>query len=144
VRADIDYRKHPHLYRIGRGQQGVSCSQPYSREIGRHWKFRTPDLAVSSARIIYGMFLQYLEEDDFVGADLAKKHLHMGFTRSRRYANRRSGRKWRDGELLPTDPCAEKARSAEIFKGYWEESSRDAKYLHLKGLHKQQMQNTCI
>ena len=33
---------------------------------------------------IYKMFIKYLLEGDFVGADMAKKYLHMGFTRSRR------------------------------------------------------------
>ena len=40
------------------------------------------------------MFIKYLLEGDFVGADMAKKYLHMGFTRSRRYANHKSGIKW--------------------------------------------------
>ena len=28
-KPDIDYRKNPHLYEIGRGQQGVLICQPY-------------------------------------------------------------------------------------------------------------------
>ena len=40
------------------------------------------------------MFLSYVKNGDFVGADMAKKYLHMGFTRARRYANHASGRKW--------------------------------------------------
>ena len=27
------------------------------------------------------MFLDYLKQEDFVGADMAKKYLHMGFTK---------------------------------------------------------------
>ena len=78
--------KIPHLYKIGRGQQGVLVCEPYKSEIGKHWRFKTPNVAQKSAETIYKMFIKYLLEDDFVGADMAKKYLHMGFTRSRRYA----------------------------------------------------------
>ena len=53
------------------------------------------------------MFLDYLKQEDFVGADMAKKYLHMGFTRARRYWNHSSGKKWtrENGkwEILPKD-----------------------------------------
>ena len=90
----IDYRKNPYLYEIGRGQQGVLVCEPYKSELCQHWKFKTPKDAKASAEKIYRMFLEYLWDGDFVGADMAKKYLHMGFTRSRRYANHKSGRKW--------------------------------------------------
>jgi len=38
----------------------------------------------TSAKAIYTMFLEYLEDDDFVGADMARKFLQMGYTRARR------------------------------------------------------------
>ena len=37
------------------------------------------------------MFLNYLKEFDLLG-DMAKKYLHMGFTRARRYWNHSSGK----------------------------------------------------
>jgi hypothetical protein len=40
------------------------------------------------------MFLEYLRRGDFVGADMARKFLQMGFTRARRYTNFRGGRKY--------------------------------------------------
>ena len=92
-KADVDYRENPHLYRIGRGQQGVLTCEPYKSEIVRYWRFRTPLLAQRSTQKILDLFYEYLEKDDFVGADMAKKFLHMGYTRSRRYANHRSGKK---------------------------------------------------
>ena len=76
-KSDIDYRKNPHLYKIGRGQQGVLVCEPYKSEIGKHWRFKTPNVAQKSAETIYKMFIKYLLEDDFVGADMAKKYLHM-------------------------------------------------------------------
>ena len=32
-KSDIDYRENPHLYEIGRGQQGVLTCEPYKSEI---------------------------------------------------------------------------------------------------------------
>ena len=37
---DVDYRKNPHLYNIGRGQQGVLICEPYKSEICAHRRFK--------------------------------------------------------------------------------------------------------
>ena len=47
-KSDIDYRKNPHLYKIGRGQQGVLICQPYKSELHPLWKFKTPEIAYES------------------------------------------------------------------------------------------------
>lgn len=88
---DIDFRKHPEKYKIGRGEQGVLMAEPYKSEILPYWKFATPELAEASAAKIYSLFLEYKKQKDFVGMDMARKFLQMGFTRSRRYANHSSG-----------------------------------------------------
>ena len=41
----VDYRANPHLYNIGRGQQGVLICEPYKSEICAHWRFKTPEEA---------------------------------------------------------------------------------------------------
>lgn len=100
-----DFRKNPELYRIGKGEQGVLSVEPYKSEILPFWRFKTPEIADESSEKIYQMFLDYLEQDDFVGADMSRKFLQMGFTRSRRYANHKSGRKYssedKAGAVLP-------------------------------------------
>ena len=88
--GEVDYSKNPHLYRIGRGQQGVLICEPYKSQLYPIWRFRTEEVARESAEKIYQKFKDYLREGDFVGADMAKKYLHMGFTRSRIYANHKS------------------------------------------------------
>ena len=90
----IDFRESPELYRIGRGEQGVLLVEPYKSDICRHWRFKTPDMATTSSTRIYDMFMEYLDEGDFVGADMARKYLQMGYTRSRRYANYKGGKKY--------------------------------------------------
>ncbi|MHA0036031.1 DUF4385 domain-containing protein [Deinococcus sp. PESE-13] len=149
---DVDYRerdlrKEPELYRVGRGEQGVLLVQPYKAEILPHWRFATPDAARESSEKIYAMFLDYLAADDFVGADMARKFLQMGFTRSRRYANHKGGKKY-DGPVpddkkgqsgahgraelprQPEDPV--KAESARIFKAKWDEAEANAQYAAMK------------
>ena len=41
----IDFRQHPELYRVGKGEQGVLLVEPYKSEILPYWRFRTPDIA---------------------------------------------------------------------------------------------------
>lgn len=36
----IDYRSHPELYKVARGEQGVLTVEPYKSEILPHWRFR--------------------------------------------------------------------------------------------------------
>lgn len=88
-KSNVDYRKHPELYRVGKGEQGVLICEPYKSEIGQYWRFKDREVAQESSTRIFAMFTQYLDEGDFVGADMARKYLQMGFTRARRYANYR-------------------------------------------------------
>ena len=102
--ANLNLREHPELYRVGRGEQGVLLVEPYKSEILPHWRFATPDVAQESSDIIYQMFLDYLDNDDFVGADMARKFLQMGYTRARRYANHKGGKKY-DGPVPDDKKC---------------------------------------
>ena len=136
-KPDIDYRENPHLYKIGRGQQGVLISEPYKSELHPLWRFKTPFEAQESCEDIYLKFFMYLKNDEFVGADMAKKYLHMGFTRARRYWNHSSGKKWtkQNGkwEILPKDHNVERfLRSSNIFKDYWKLARENEDYRKMK------------
>lgn len=148
----IDFRQHPELYRIGHGEQGVLLVEPYKSELLPLWKFRTPEDARQSAEAIYQKFLAYRGKGDFVGMDMARKYLQMGYTRSRRYANHRSGQKY-DGpvpddkkgqsgahgrEVLPPDPDPLKAESARIFKAIWLRVQQDQTYCAATRRHREQ------
>ena len=89
--TDAETRK---LYRIGRGEQGVLLVRPYTNDICAHWRFVDEETAVKSSDTIYQMFCTYRRKKDFIGMDMARKFLEMGFTRTRRYANHSSGRKY--------------------------------------------------
>ena len=88
---DLDYKnidfkveRNRKLYRIGRGEQGVLLVRPYTNDICSHWRFVNETIARKSADKIYSMFCDYKEQQDFIGMDMARKFLEMGFTRSRR------------------------------------------------------------
>jgi hypothetical protein len=132
--GSIDFRKEPWRYRVGKGEQGVLLVEPYKSEILPHWRFRTPEVARESAETIYGLFLQYKEDDDFVGMDMARKFLQMGWTRSRRYANHRTGRKYdpATGTVLPRDEDPVKAESARVFREYYDRARNDPGYVERK------------
>ena len=155
--ARINFRDRPDLYRVGRGEQGVLLVEPYKSEILPHWRFKNPEIATKSSEKIYKIFLEYLEQDDFVGADMARKFIQMGYTRSRRYANHKSGKKYRTNpqkaetkadekearqEVLPLDIDPVKAQSAAIFKAKWEQAKTNDKYQRLMQKHKANYENT--
>jgi Domain of unknown function (DUF4385) len=148
----IDFREHPELYCVGKGEQGVLLVEPYKSEILPYWRFKTPEIARESSDKIYNMFLEYLEKDDFVGADMARKFLQMGYTRSRRYANHKSGRKYAKNpqkesselaqkearkDILPYEVDLIKAESAAIFKQKWLTAKTNEKYRRLLIEHQQ-------
>lgn len=140
----IDFRQQPELYSIGRGEQGVLLVQPYKSEILPYWKFKTPEIARQSAERIYALFLEYKEQSDFVGMDMARKYLQMGYTRSRRYANHKSGRKYASLEsedsktVLPREEDPIKAESAKIFYEKWQLVKTDLEYVQLAEHHRKQ------
>ena len=97
----IDFRQRPDLYRVGTGEQGVLRVEPYKSEILPHWRFKTPAIAQESADKIRALFDDYKAANDFIGMDMARKFLQMGYTRARRYANHPSGRKYVKGGSRP-------------------------------------------
>lgn len=148
---DLDYRnlnlrEQPELYRVGVGEMGVLLVRPYKDEILPHWRFKTPDIARESSAKIYELFLDYKAKGDFIGMDMARKFLQMGYTRARRYANHASGKKY-DGpvpddkkgqsgahgrEQLPRQEDPVKAESARIFYGVYLQAREDPEYKKLR------------
>jgi hypothetical protein len=134
----INFRDHPELYRVGKGEQGVLLVEPYKSELLPYWRFKTPEIAQESADKLYAMFLDYKAQNDFVGMDMARKFIQMGYTRARRYANHKSGRKYHPetGVLLPNEPDPVKAESARIFKETLQRVKDDPVYRARKAEHR--------
>ena len=131
--TDKETRK---LYRIGRGEQGVLLVRPYTDQICKYWRFKTPTIAKRSAEKIYIMYADYRAKNDFVGMDMCRKFLEMGFTRARRYANHRDGNKYdKNGNVKPQEPDAMTchfAESATIFREYRNRVAKDSKYKSMR------------
>ena len=131
--TDKEVRK---LYRIGRGEQGVLLVRPYTDDICKFWKFKTPKIAVKSAVQIYSMYADYRALNDFVGMDMCRKFLEMGFTRARRYANQKDGKKYDDnGNVKPQEKdwaTSMKAKSAQIFKRARDKVCKDPIYITMR------------
>lgn len=134
--SSIDFRQQPELYQVGRGEQGVLLVEPYKSEILPFWRYKDEASAMKSAEQIYQLFEAYRQQDDFVGMDMARKFIQMGYTRARRYANYKGGKKYAEDGSLNTrgnDPI--KAAAAMVFKGWWDKIRQDEDYLKRKRQH---------
>ena len=141
---DLDYKElhfsikeNRKLYRIGRGEQGVLLVRPYTNIICNYWRFKTPKIAVQSANKIFSLYLDYRDAGDFIGMDMCRKFLEMGFTRARRYANHNSGRKYKKGtrEILPQEEdhmTSKYAESARIFKHVRDIVAKSEDYVRMR------------
>jgi len=148
---NLNLREQPELYRTGVGEQGVLLVEPYKSEILPFWRFKTPEIAKESSEKVYKIFLGYKKENDFIGMDMARKFLQMGYTRSRRYANHKSGKKYEGPvpddkkgqsgahgrEQLPRVEDAIKAESAAIFYEVWQKAKNDKTYQKMLKQHKE-------
>ncbi len=134
-----DFRQRPKLYRIGRGEQGVLLVEPYKGEMLPHWKFKTAAEAKKSSAKIFKMFVAYLKAGDFPGADMARKFLQMGWTRARRYANHKGGRKYdrQSGQELPRGEDPEKEAAEALFHERYVAARRHPEYVRLKKDHQE-------
>ena len=130
------FRPNDRRYRIGRGEQGVLLVRPYTDVICRHWRFKTLKEAKVSSQKIFDMYLDYRILKDFVGMDMCRKFLEMGFTRARRYANHKDGKKYgKDGKILPQEKdwaTSEKAKAATRFKQFRDLVTQDEFYITMR------------
>ena len=133
---NILFRPNDNRYRIGRGEQGVLLVRPYTDVICRHWRFKTLKEAKISSQKIFDMYLDYRIQKDFVGMDMCRKFLEMGFTRARRYANHKDGNKYdSNGKVKPQEKdwaTSEKAKSARRFKDFRDLVTQDEFYISMR------------
>ena len=124
------------LYRIGRGEQGVLLVRPYTNFICRYWRFKTLKEAINSSTRIKMLYNYFRAKKDFIGMDMCRKFLEMGFTRARRYANHKDGKKYdKDGKILPQEKdwaTSEKAKSARRFKDFRDLVTQDEFYISMR------------
>jgi hypothetical protein len=129
----VDLRKNPEAYRVGRGEQGVFHAEPYKSELLPLWSFKNEASARESSAAIFDKFVEYRESGDFVGMDVARKFLQMGYTRAMRYAKHEGGDKSRPRET----PDPEKEKCAVLFHEKWRSAAEDSEYLRQKKEHRE-------
>jgi hypothetical protein len=139
---DLDFRAHPEAYRYRSGEQGVFKVQPYKDELLPDWSFKDEAAAEASVKALREQYESYRASDDFVGMDMARKYLQMGFTRAMRYAKYPGGQKYNaDGtEREPkqwADP--EKRAAAVVFRDAWQALTDDPAYQRLKERHQEEV-----
>ncbi len=136
---DIDFRERPEEYEVGRGEEGVFKVEPYKSELLPLWGYADEETAREAADAIYERYEQYRDGDEFVGMDMARKYLQMGYTRSMRYARYSGGRKYDDDgvERDPTEWADEEKRAAAlVFEEYLERVREDEAYQRAKECHR--------
>ena len=132
---DTDFREHPEEYEIGRGEAGVFKIEPYKSELLPLWSIKTLESARESAEALYEQFETYRQADEFVGMDLARKYLQMGWTRSLRYAKYPGGRKY-DDDGTEREPQQwydeEKYEISQVYREYLDRVRADETYQQQK------------
>jgi hypothetical protein len=140
VEYDIDFRERPEGYRYQSGEQGVFKVQPYKDELLPHWGFKDEATAEAAVEAITERYETYRAADDFVGMDMVRKYLRMGFTRAMRYAKYPGGQKYDDDgdERVPQQWAdAEKRAAAVVFREAWRAVIDDPAYECLKTHHQE-------
>ncbi len=138
VEYPTDFRARPECYQIGRGEAGVFKVQPYKGELLPLWHFKTVGAARQSAEALWAKYEGYRAEGDFVGMDMARKFLQMGYTRAMRYAKYPGGTKLTpDGEIVEPQTWADagKREAALVFKARWDTVRADPVYQEQKAAH---------
>ena len=149
VEYDTDFRAYPERYRYTPDERGVFKVQPYKGELLPLWRFKDEEAAQASVQALLERFGEYREAGDFVGMDMARKYLQMGWTRAMRYAKYPGGRKRTpDGEPVEPQTWADdaKRRVALIFRQALDRVRQDQEYLRGKEEHlaRQQLRSRFI
>jgi len=136
---DLDFRAHPERYRHTTGEEGAFKIEPYKSELLPQWSISDLGPAAEAAQAIHEQYRAYREQDDFVGMDMARKYLQMGWTRAMRYAKYPGGQKYEDGEQRAPqrwyDP--EKRRIARLYRFHLDRVRADPAYQRAIEAHRE-------
>lgn len=137
---DVDFRANPEEYEIGRGEEGVFKVQPYKDELLPLWGYADREAADEGGEAIYRKYRQYRTRGEFVGMDMARKYLQMGYTRAMRYARYPGGRKY-DEDGSERDPQFwadhDKREGALVYEVWWQRVEDDETYQEMKTTHRE-------
>ena len=135
MRPSVDYRRHPERYRTAAAASDVLNVEPYSSELLPYLHFRGERSAKHAAQAMYDMFMRYRDQSDFVGMDMARKFLEMGWLRTRRYASLTS--EMLSHSTIPPRHDFRLADASRMFYKLFQKARNDPTYVVLKGKHRQ-------
>lgn len=98
--------------------------QLYESELSRLYRSETVDAAEDSAALIYACFREYVDREDYLGADVACSFLEFGYRQARR-----------NFEIHLHDiPCDIEStlQIASVFKSRWDKARMDPYFLSLR------------
>jgi len=136
---DLNFRDHPERYRHTAGEQGAFKIEPYKSQLLPLWTVADLGPAAEAAQTIYDRYREYRAADDFVGMDMARKYLQMGWTRAMRYAKYPGGQKYEDGEKREPEQWydPEKRRIARIYRFHLDRVREDSAYQRAIEAHRE-------
>ena len=97
--------------------------EPYRSELGPLWRCHSPEAARRSSRAILEAYGRYKANRDFVGMDMARRYLQMGWRRGRRH----------DATGQTTEASLEANRTATVFLNAYRHVVGDPVYQMLRG-----------
>jgi len=135
----IDFRASPERYRHTDDERGAFKVEPYKSALLPEWTISDLEGAEEGAAAVFDRYRQYRDADDFVGMDMARKYLQMGWTRALRYAKYPGGRKYDDGEEREPQEWydEEKREISLVYKARLDEVRDDEAYQHAKRRHRE-------
>jgi len=139
VEYEVDFRAHPEAYRVSSDEKGVFKVEPYKSELLPLWQYTDENAAREAMAALEERYTAYREAGDFVGMDMVRKYLRMGFTRAMRYAKYPGGQKYADDgtEREPEQWAdADKRAAAVVFRDAWQAVCDDPDYQRMKQRHK--------
>ncbi|WP_459194469.1 DUF4385 family protein [Halosimplex sp. J119] len=141
---DLNFREHPERYRHTPDERGAFKIEPYKSELLPEWGIATLEDAEDGADAIYERYREYRADGEFVGMDMARKYLQMGWTRAMRYAKYPGGNKYEtndDGERVERDPeewyDPEKREIALVYREYLDRVRDDETYEEARREHRE-------
>ena len=141
---DLDFREHPERYRHTPDERGAFKIEPYKSELLPLWGVATLDDAEEGAAAIHERYREYREAGEFVGMDMARKYLQMGWTRAMRYAKYPGGKKYErddDGDRVEREPQEwydpEKREIALVYREHLDRVREDDAYERAKREHRE-------
>ena len=141
---DLDFREHPERYRHTPDERGAFKIEPYKSELLPLWGVATLDDAEEGAAAIHERYREYREAGEFVGMDMARKYLQMGWTRAMRYAKYPGGKKYErddDGDRVEREPQewydSEKREIALVYREHLDRVREDDAYERAKREHRE-------